>query len=202
MKRTLVLAAAAALLPLLGLSCRSVDSAEPVRGDMIYLMEGATDHSFNQYTVGASSNPRSEVELNTYLVDPTPDAVTSSDISNVVKFSSAWHNERELRHSAFLLVADQDPSKTAWVLSTEPLVVAIGTRPKPPTAAQSPYVQLPTAADLNERATRVVVTDWFTAPFQTAASARKTLIHEPRRILDIPTAPTLAELRASHPWLQ
>jgi hypothetical protein len=197
-RRTFVILGIALLCP----ACRTVDTVEPVKGDPIVLLEGSDDHAFNRYGVTSASNPRKQLDLDNYLFDAGGGQVTEGNIAETVKYSPRWHNEGELKHSAWKLVADQDPRATAWVVSVDPLVVAIGTQPKPPGESQAPYVVLPTASDLGQTVTRLVVSPWFTAPERTAAAARQVQVHEPRRIIELQQPMTLEQVRAQKYWLK
>src|SRR4051794_4088772 len=82
-RRTLVLVIVALLCP----ACRTVDTVEPVKGDPIVLLEGSDDHAFNRYGVTSASNPRRQLELDTYLFDARSGQVTEGNIAETVKYS-------------------------------------------------------------------------------------------------------------------
>jgi hypothetical protein len=181
------------LLPLFALTlvgCKSYNYVVPQKTP-IMLVDAGQLKTFRLVDIDYSPAFSSEHVKNTYLI---PDQVRKFDKDNAdwaVSFCPPWLTSAAWTAGRWIS-AGQSPDLARWLVSANPVVVALGPQPL---TSEPGGIRPITLNDQDQIVTRLLVLDhWQTPPAQFASPPPGV------RTIELPNHPTLRKLFQQTPW--
>lgn len=184
------LACVLSLMACLLAGCKSYNAVTPA-ATAIMLVDQGKLQTFRPVDVDYSPAFSSRHIKQMYLI---PDNVRKFDKDNAdwaISFSPEWHTSAVWTAARWISIG-QPSEQARWLVSANPLIVALG---PPPLNSTSGGIRPVTINDLDHRVSKILVLDhWQTPPAQFTSPPADV------RTINLPNQPTLRELFQQTPW--